>query len=94
MPEHAAVLAVAVPVAVFIATIFALYLLMARSLDRSHVVELVLALTLLVTAYLLARAGVPIGACLLLVALAPTTVVLGYELVGHRGVARALREAG
>jgi hypothetical protein len=47
---------------------------------------------LLATAVVVAAAGVGVPVCLIVVALAPVVTVVGYETVGHRHTADALRQ--
>ena len=81
---------VAAPVAVFIVALFAIYLSLLRVVDRVHLIELPVCAAVLVAAYLMGRAHVPVGWCLLVVAAAPTVMVLAYELTGHREMAAHL----
>lgn len=81
------VLSVAIPVFVFTIVYFVLYSVLFRAVDPLH-----LGLALGMVAFqglgvVLAAAGVPLGWCLLAVALSPAVVVVGYETVGHRHVA-------
>ena len=39
---------------------------------------------------MLAAVGVSVAACLVVLALAPTVTVVGYEVLGHRHMAEAL----
>lgn len=79
-----AVLAVAIPVAVFVVVLFALYTWLVGELDRFHLLLLLGAAAFCVLPVVLAAAGVAMPVCLLVLVLAPVVVVVGYETVGHR----------
>jgi low temperature requirement protein LtrA len=78
------VASVAIPVAVYLVLIFALYFMLLRSLDSFHIVLAVVSLAILTGAVALAAAGVDMAVCLLVVMAAPVFSVLGFEFVGHR----------
>jgi low temperature requirement protein LtrA len=84
------VLAVAVPVAVYIGTIYALYSQLVREVDPFH--RLLLAGTALVLALAVTAAaiGVPLVWCLVCLSLAPWVTVVGYEAIGYRHSGRVL----
>jgi low temperature requirement protein LtrA len=84
------VLSVAIPVAAYIASVYALYMLMVRTVDAFHVLLVALTVVVLGVAVWLAEAGVSMANCLLVVTLAPMVTVLGYELLGHRHAAEAI----
>jgi low temperature requirement protein LtrA len=84
------VLAVALPVGVYIASIHLLYALMLRTLDTFHLLLLVLTAAVLAAAVGMAAAGFAMANCLLVVMLAPVVTVVGYELLGHRHAAEAI----
>ena len=84
------VLALAVPVALYLALIFALYSYMVRTVDAFHIVLMTLCALTLVASVLLAAVGVDMALCLLVVMLAPIVVVVGFELIGHRHAEEAL----
>ena len=88
----ATVLCAVVPVAIYVAAIFALYAYLTRSLDPLHV-WLVAGTALVLAAPLpLAAAGLPMAWCILVLSLAPWVTVVGYELAGHRHNERVLAE--
>ena len=89
--DTATVLSVALPVALFAVTLFALYSLLFRELDRFHFGLLAGTGAVLAVSVLLAAAGVSIGICLLVLVLAPAVTVVGYETLGHRQMADALQ---
>lgn len=78
------VLWVALPVGLYVTTVYAIYMLLTRSWDGFHAVLVALTTAVLVGAVWLATAGVSMAMCLLVVMLAPVVTVVGYELVGHR----------
>lgn len=84
------VLTVAVPVGVFIVSVYVLYMLMVRTVDAFHVVLLLLTAAVLGVAVWLAAAGISMANCLLVVTLAPMVTVVGYEVLGHKHAAEAL----
>ena len=86
----ATVLALAIPVAVYLIGIYALYSSMFSDIDPFHALLLFLTTLVLVAGPLLAAAGVSMAVCLLVIMLAPAVTVVGYELRGHRHVAEAL----
>lgn len=83
------VLTVAVPVGVFIVSVYVLYMLMVRTVDAFHVVLLLLTAAVLGVAVWLAAAGISMANCLLVVTLAPMVTVVGYEVLGHKHAAEA-----
>lgn len=86
----ATVLAVAIPVLLYLVLVFVLYTSLLRSVDALHVVLVVVATAVLVAAVVLAATGTPMAVCLLVVSLAPMVGVAGFELVAHRHVAADL----
>ena len=87
------VLALAIPVGLYLALIFALYSYMVRTIDVFHIVLVSLVAITLAASVVLVSAGVDMAVCLLVVMLAPIVVVIGFELVGHRHAEEALRQA-
>jgi low temperature requirement protein LtrA len=84
------VLSVAIPVAVYVASVYGLYMMMVRTVDTFHVLLVALTVVVLGAAVWLAEAGVSMANCLLVVTLAPMVTVVGYELLGHRHAAEAI----
>ena len=84
------VLAVVLPVGVYVALVFVLYRLMTRSWDALHVVLGLGTAAVLAVAVVAAAVGVPMTACLLIATLAPVVTVVGFEVLGHRHAARAV----
>ena len=87
----ATVLTTVVPVAVYLVMLFTLYTLLLRTFDPFHVWLLLGAAVFLVLPVVMAQAGASVVACLLVLVLAPVVVVVGFEVVGHRHQAEALR---
>ncbi|MFJ8746002.1 low temperature requirement protein A [Embleya sp. NPDC127516] len=86
------VLALAVPVGLYLAMVYLLHTLLLSSTDRFHLLLIALTLLVLLAAVLLSMAGVAIAVCLLVVMLAPFVTVLGYETIGHRHQQRMLEK--
>ena len=87
------VLAVALPVGLYIVSIYALYTAIVRKVDAFHVLLLMLTAVVLAIAVRLADAGYSMANCLLVVTLAPLVTVIGYEVLGHRHAAEAIAES-
>ncbi|MCV7225846.1 low temperature requirement protein A [Mycolicibacterium komossense] len=87
------VLAVAVPVGVYILGIFGLYLVLVRSFDAFHLLLIAGSLAVLGVAVALAGAGVTMAVCLVVVMLAPVVTVVGFEMIGHRHADEAVSRA-
>ncbi|MFF3644782.1 low temperature requirement protein A [Streptomyces sp. NPDC002564] len=90
--EVAVVLALALPVGLYLLMVYLLHTLLLSAADRFHLLLISLTLAVLAVAVLLALAGVPVAVCLLVVMLAPFVTVIGYETVGHRHQARMLAD--
>ena len=86
------VLSVAIPVAIFALAFYALYSALFRTRDRFHLWLLAGSTLLLVVSVALAAAGVGVPLCLIIIALAPVVTIVGYETLGHRHMADALRQ--
>jgi Bacterial low temperature requirement A protein (LtrA) len=84
------VLSVALPVAVYIATINVLYSILVRTWHWFHALVATATAAVLAAAVAMAASGVPMAACLLVIMLAPAVGVVGFEWIGHRHVARAI----
>lgn len=85
-----AVVAVAVPVLLFELCLFALYTYMVQEFDTFHILLITATIALVISAVVLAAAGASIGACLIIIALSPAIVVVGYETIGYKHAERAL----
>nr|WP_237549702.1 low temperature requirement protein A [Streptomyces sp. SID1034] len=88
----AVVLALAIPVGLYVLMVYLLHTLLMSAADRFHILLIALTLAVLLAAVLLAAAGVAIAVCLLVVMLAPFVTVIGYETIGHRHQQQMLRE--
>jgi low temperature requirement protein LtrA len=84
------VVAVAVPVAVYIGAVYGTYLLLTRVWDGFYAAVVLVTLSLLGTAVALASAGVSPPVCLLVVTAAPAAVAASYEWLGHQRTSDAL----
>ena len=84
------VLSVAVPLAVFVLTLYALWAALLRMKDPFDLGLLLGTAGILVLAVILAQAGVSMAWCLVVLALAPVVTVIGYETQGHRRQEAAL----
>ena len=90
----ATVLTVAVPVAVYVFALYGLYTLLVRGADPFHLTLLAGTVAALVLATVLASAGVPMAACLIVIMFAPVVTVVGFETIGHEHMRRMLEQAG
>jgi low temperature requirement protein LtrA len=86
----ATVLAVVVPVAVYVLGLYALYTWLMPAMDRFHVVLIALTIPFLAGPLLMASAGASMPWCLVLLSLSPWVTVVGYEIRGHAHNARML----
>lgn len=84
------VLTVALPVGLYIASIYLIYAAIVRTIDMFHLLLMMITAGVLVFAVWLAVAGFSMANCLLVVTAAPFVTVVGYELVGHRHAAEAI----
>jgi low temperature requirement protein LtrA len=89
----AVVLALAIPVAIYLLGIFKLHGALNAEVHPVHMPLLALTALVLASAPLLAHAGVSVPVCLLVVTAAPAVSVIGYETYGRRHVADALKPA-
>lgn len=90
----AVVLALAVPVGLYVLMVYLLHTLLLSAADRFHIILIALTVAVLLAAVLLAAAGVAIATCLLVVMLAPFVTVVGYETTGHRHQREMLERLG
>ena len=86
----ATVLSVAIPVGIYIGSVFLLYLLLIGGRDSFHALLVALTAAVLAGAVGLAAAGVSMAVCLLVIMMAPVVSVVGFEVLGHRHAAMAL----
>jgi low temperature requirement protein LtrA len=84
------VLATAIPVAIYIFTLYGLYSVFMREADPFHLSLLAGTAVVLVLSVALALLGVNVSICLVVLMLAPVVTVLGYETLGYRHVEEAL----
>jgi low temperature requirement protein LtrA len=80
----ATVLTVAVPVAVFVLALFALYTYLVQAADPFHLTLLAGTAAVLILTVILAAGGAAMAVCLVVLMFAPIVTVVGYETVGHR----------
>jgi len=85
-----AVLSTAIPLAVYIATLYLLYATFTHHADPFHLGLLAATAAVLVLSVALAALGASIATCLVVLMFAPIVTVVGYETVGHRHVRDAL----
>ena len=85
------VLSVAIPVGIYIGSVYLLYLLLVGGRDSFHALLMALTAVVLAGAVALAAAGVSMAVCLLVIMLAPVVTVAGFELFGHRQAAEAVK---
>jgi low temperature requirement protein LtrA len=90
----ATVLSVAIPVGVFLGSIYALYTYLVGRFDPFHVWLLIGTAVVATLAVIAALAGIDMAICLVILMLAPAVTVIGYEILGHRHQAEALAEEG
>ena len=86
----ATVLSVAIPVGIYIVSVYLLYLLLVGGRDGFHALLMVLTAAVLAGAVWLAAIGVSMAVCLLVIMMAPVVSIVGFELFGHRHAAKAL----
>ncbi len=84
------VLSVAIPVAIFLFALYALYTTLMRESDPFHLLLLALTAAVLALAVGLAVAGASIAVCLVVLMFAPIVTVVGFETLGHKHLAHAL----
>ena len=87
----ATVLSVAIPVGIYIGSVYLLYILLVGGRDSFHALLMALTAVVLAGAVSLAAAGVSMAVCLLVIMLAPVVTVVGFELFGYRHAAEALK---
>jgi low temperature requirement protein LtrA len=89
----AAILTVVIPVAIFSLVLFALYSLLLRRFDLLYVLLFVGCLLALVLAVVAVVAGATLGVGIVITALSPIVVIVGYETVGLRRQVAILERA-
>jgi len=88
----AAVLSVAVPALIFLGLLHALYAYLVRRLRALDAWLLITSSAVAMLAVIAAWLGVSVGACLVILMLAPAVTVVGYEVLGYRHQAAALAD--
>jgi low temperature requirement protein LtrA len=88
---EATVLCVALPVAVYVLGLYALYTYLASTIDRFHMLLIAVSVVFLVAPLLMAAGGVSMTWCLLVLSLTPWVTVVGYEVRGHEHNARVIQ---
>jgi low temperature requirement protein LtrA len=86
----ATVLTVAIPVGVYLLSIYALYYYLVRRFDPFHIWLLIGTAAVVAIAVMAAVSSVSMAACLIILMFAPAVTVLGYEIRGHRHEAESL----
>ncbi|HEY4124246.1 MAG TPA: low temperature requirement protein A [Rhizomicrobium sp.] len=86
----ATVLSVAVPVGIFLLSIYALYYWLVRQFDGLHVWLVAGSAVVVALAVAAALYNVDMAICLIVLMFAPMVTVVGYEALGHRHQAAAL----
>ncbi len=90
----ATVLSVAIPISIFLASIYALYYYLVRRFDLLHAWLLAATAAVIVAAVIAAIMGVDMAICLVILTFAPVVTVVGYEVLGHRHQEQALADIG
>jgi low temperature requirement protein LtrA len=86
-------LTVVIPVGVFMVALFTIYSLLLREFDPFHIWLFIGSILALALAVIAVAAGASFGTGILLTALSPLVVIIGYETIGHRHQAAALERA-
>jgi low temperature requirement protein LtrA len=84
------VLSTAIPVAVYVAALYAIYAAFTRHLDPFHLSLVAGTAAVIALSVLLAAVGAGVATCLVVLMFAPVVTVVGYETLGHRHVAEAM----
>ena len=85
-----AVLAVAIPLGVFLLAVYLIYAYLMLATDPFHLWLVAGTALFLVLGVALAAIGVPMAICLAVLVLAPVVTVVGYEAIGHAHQAAAI----
>ncbi|MBB4016381.1 low temperature requirement protein LtrA [Chelatococcus caeni] len=88
----ATVLTVAVPISVFVGSIYALYSYLMGRFDRFHTWLLLATAAVVALAVIAPPSGVDMAVCLVILMFAPVVTVVGYELRGYRHQLGALAQ--
>ncbi|MEV7055051.1 low temperature requirement protein A [Streptomyces microflavus] len=92
--ETAVVLALVLPVSLYLLVVYLLHSLLLSTGDRFHLLLIALSLAVLLASALLAATGAPAAVCLIVAMLAPFVTVFGYETVGREHQRRMLEQVG
>ncbi|MEU0762153.1 low temperature requirement protein A [Streptomyces microflavus] len=92
--ETAVVLALVLPVSLYLLVVYLLHSLLLSTGDRFHLLLIALSLAVLLASALLAATGAPAAVCLIVAMLAPFVTVVGYETVGREHQRRMLEQVG
>lgn len=84
------VLTVAIPVTIYVLTLYAIYWTFLHQHDTFHLLLLVGTAAVIGLAVICAELGASTPYCLVIVMLAPAITVIGFESVGHRHLTKAL----
>jgi low temperature requirement protein LtrA len=90
----AAVLSVAVPVAVYLGFVHAMYWFLVRRIHPFHAWLLLVSGGVVALTVVAALGGLDMARCLVVLTLAPAVTVVGYEMVGYRHHAETLAGRG
>lgn len=85
---------VAAPVLLFVASLIVLYVVLVRRIDTAHIVMVILSVAMVGVAFAALSAGASLGTAIVILATAPLVIVVGFETVAHRSVARELDRLG
>jgi low temperature requirement protein LtrA len=88
----ATLLTVAIPVGIYLGSIYALYAYLVRRFDVLHVWLLTATAAVVAIAVIAALSGVDMAACLVVLMLAPAVTVVGFEMRGYRRAAALAHE--
>lgn len=92
--ESYALWTLAVPVLVYLLMLVVIYELLLRTPDLLHLGMLAVAVAIVAVAIVAGALGASLGACIVVIALAPAAVVVGYEAGGWRRSERDLQRHG
>ncbi len=84
------VVSTAIPVSLYVAALYAIYVAFTRHLDPFHLALLGGTAAVIAVSILLAASGAGVATCLVVLMLAPVLSVVGHEALGHRHVAEAM----
>jgi len=79
----ATLLTLAVPVGLFLTTIYLIYYYLVRAVDRLHILLLGATAAVFALSIVAAMLGVDLAVCLVILTLAPIVTIVGYEIEGY-----------